>query len=192
MGAVAAVGAPRGAGNVRIVRILLAVVVGSLVFVAFQPRLYRAFCEWTGIYDLDRAEEDVVAMAPGRRLVLELDANSHENGLRFQPQSSSVEVRTGDIVHVVYRIENTRDRTVVGQAIPSYGPAYAGSYVKKLECFCFKPQTFAPHEVRELPVVFLLDPKLPEEVTTMTLSYTFFEVPGSSAPPVAVASTERK
>jgi hypothetical protein len=69
---------------------------------------------------------------------------------------------------------------VIGQAVPSYGPQYAGSYVKKLDCFCFKQQTFAPHEVREMPVVFLLEKGLPEDVNTVTLSYTFFEVPAGS------------
>jgi hypothetical protein len=69
---------------------------------------------------------------------------------------------------------------VIGQAIPSYGPQYAGGYVKKLDCFCFKQQTFAPHEVREMPVVFLLEKGLPEDVNTVTLSYTFFEVPAGS------------
>jgi len=88
---------------------------------------------------------------------------------------------------VVYRIENTLDRTVIGQAIPSYGPQYAGGYVKKLDCFCFKQQTFAAHEVREMPVVFLLEQRLPEEVNT-TLSYTFFEVPAGSAKASATAS----
>jgi len=192
-GTAAAVSEPRPAtSNVRVVAILLALVLGSLLFVALQPRLYRAFCEWTGLYDLDRPDAAPVSSLPGRPLVLELDANSHGSGLQFRPQASRVEVKTGDIVHVVYRVENTLDRTVVGQAIPSYGPQYAGGFVKKLECFCFKPQTFAPHEVRELPVVFLLDPQLPEEVNTLTLSYTFFEVPAGSAKSLAMASVERK
>ena len=88
--------------------------------------------------------------------------------------------KTGDIVHVTYRVENTRNTTVIGQAVPSYGPQHAGGYVKKLDCFCFKQQTFAPHEVREMPVVFVLDKTLPDDVNTVTLSYTFFEVPAGS------------
>jgi cytochrome c oxidase assembly protein subunit 11 len=179
-GAAVAHSLPRLASNRRIVAGLLAVVIGSLLFVSVQPGLYKAFCEWTGLYDIDRAERVAASSIPARPVTLEFDANSHDNGLRFRPEISSLAVRTGEIVHVTYRVENTRNTTVIGQAVPSYGPQYAGGYVKKLDCFCFKQQTFAPHEVREMPVVFVLDKQLPDEVNTITLSYTFFEVPAGS------------
>lgn len=176
---------PRAAGNRRIVLGLLAVIVGSLLFVSVQPRLYKAFCEWTGLYDIDRAERVADSLIASRPVTLEFDANSHDGGLRFRPAIARLAARTGEIVHVTYRVENTRDTTVIGQAVPSYGPQHAGGYVKKLDCFCFKQQTFAPHEVREMPVVFVLDKKLPDDVNTVTLSYTFFEVPAGSAAPSA-------
>ncbi len=166
--------------NRRIVVRLLAVMAGSLLFVAAQPSLYKAFCEWTGLYDIDRAQRAAASALPARPVTLEFDANSHDNGLRFRPETTSLAVKTGDIVHVTYRIENTRNTTVIGQAVPSYGPQHAGGYVRKLDCFCFKQQTFAPNEVREMPVVFVLDKALPDEVNTVTLSYTFFEVPAGS------------
>jgi len=68
---------------------------------------------------------------------------------------------------------------MTGQAIPSYGPPDAAQYFKKLECFCFSKQTLAPGERRQMPVVFVVDPQLPREMTTITLSYTFFEVEGA-------------
>ncbi|MFA4968382.1 MAG: cytochrome c oxidase assembly protein [Sulfuritalea sp.] len=179
-GAAVARSLPPVASNRRIVAGLLTVVTGSLLFVAVQPGLYKAFCEWTGLYDIDRAERVAASLLPSRQVTLEFDANSHDNGLRFRPEISSLAVSTGEIVHVTYRVENTRGTTVIGQAVPSYGPQYAGGYVKKLDCFCFKQQTFAPHEVREMPVVFVLDKKLPDDVNTVTLSYTFFEVPAGS------------
>ena len=182
---------PQAAGNRCIVAGLLAVIVGSLLFVAVQPRLYKAFCEWTGLYDIDRAERVAESLIPGRPVVLEFDANSHDNGLRFRPETTSLTANTGEIVHVVYRVENTRNATVIGQAVPSYGPQHAGGYVKKLDCFCFKQQTFAPHEVREMPVVFVLDKKLPDDVNTVTLSYTFFEVPAGSVRSPATGAGNR-
>lgn len=194
LGPAGAIGPPpsKSAGNRRVVAVLLAVVVGSLLFVSAQPRLYKAFCEWTGLYDIDRAQRIAASLIPARQVTLEFDANSHDNGLRFRPETRSLAARTGDIVHVTYRVENTRNTTVIGQAVPSYGPQHAGGYVTKLECFCFKQQTFAPHEVREMPVVFVLDKTLPEDVNTVTLSYTFFEVPAgsvASAPAVAASGT---
>ena len=191
-GATAAHQLPRAGGNRRIVAGLLAVIVGSLLFVSIQPRLYKAFCEWTGLYDIDRAQRVAASALPARPVTLEFDANSHDNGLRFRPEITSLAAKTGDIVHVTYRVENTRDTTVIGQAVPSYGPQHAGGYVKKLDCFCFKQQTFAPHEVRDMPVVFVLDKKLPDDVNTVTLSYTFFEVPAGSVTSAATAEGSRK
>ena len=71
-----------------------------------------------------------------------------------------------------------RGAPVTGQAVPSYGPQSAGEYFKKVECFCFTQQTLAAGETRRMPVVFVVDPKLPKDVNTIALSYTFFEVAG--------------
>ncbi|UGA40677.1 cytochrome c oxidase assembly protein [Chromobacterium haemolyticum] len=67
-----------------------------------------------------------------------------------------------------------------GQAIPRYLPAAAGEYVKKLECFCFRQQAFAPGETRRFPVVFVVDKRLPASIDSITLAYTVFDVPGNT------------
>jgi cytochrome c oxidase assembly protein subunit 11 len=92
-------------------------------------------------------------------------------------------------VHVKYLVQNTRDRAVTGQAIPSYGPQLAGQHFRKLDCFCFARQTLGAGEAKEMPVVFVIDPALPKEVNTITLSYTFFEVAGTAT---AAAPEPRK
>jgi cytochrome c oxidase assembly protein subunit 11 len=71
---------------------------------------------------------------------------------------------------------NQQSRKMEAQAIPSYAPHEAEKYFKKIECFCFKQQTLEPNEARQMPVLFYVDPKLPKSITTITLSYTFFEV----------------
>ena len=88
-------------------------------------------------------------------------------------------------------MENLSNHSVTGQAVPSYGPKHAANFVKKLDCFCFRQQVFAPGEVRVMPVVFALDRDLPKDIGTVTLSYTFFEVPGGvgSNAPIANGST---
>jgi cytochrome c oxidase assembly protein subunit 11 len=67
--------------------------------------------------------------------------------------------------------------------VPSYGPQRAGQYFQKLECFCFQQQTLGPGEVRRMPVVFIIDPDMPPDLKTVTLSYTFFEVAGTQKKP---------
>jgi len=86
----------------------------------------------------------------------------------------------GSLAAAVYEVKNTLDRPVTGQAVPSYTPAGAAQYFKKLECFCFQQQTLGPGEVRRMPVVFVVDPEIPSDVGTITLSYTFFEVAGKA------------
>jgi cytochrome c oxidase assembly protein subunit 11 len=73
-------------------------------------------------------------------------------------------------------VTNTSDRAIVGQAVPSYGPAHAAAFFKKIECFCFTPQTLAAGERRRMPVLFVLDPAMDRDLRTVTLSYTFFNV----------------
>jgi cytochrome c oxidase assembly protein subunit 11 len=90
---------------------------------------------------------------------------------------------------VMYEFENVQDRVMSAQAIPSYAPRQAATHFNKLECFCFNQYTLAPGEKKEWPVVFVIDPKLAKDVTTITLSYTFFEV-GSKTPAAPTAALD--
>ena len=75
----------------------------------------------------------------------------------------------------LYFARNTADRAIVGSAVPSVAPARASGYFNKTECFCFTAQTLAAGEARDMPVRFIVDPDLPDDVRTITLSYTFFK-----------------
>jgi cytochrome c oxidase assembly protein subunit 11 len=110
-----------------------------------------------------------------RFVTVELDGNAR-GPWRFRPTVSSVRVHPGELAHVVYEVVNKQSRVIHAQAIPSYAPQESASHFKKLECFCFKQQTLGPNEARQMPVTFYVDPGLPKSVTTITLSYTFFEV----------------
>ena len=144
--------------------------------------LYEQICKATGLRDIDAPDEIRNTQIDATRTVrLELDANVNRLPWQFRPETPIVNVHPGELMNLIYEVENTTDRPMTGQAIPSYGPQLAGEYFKKLECFCFTKQTFGPHEKRRMPVVFVVDPKLPKDVGTITLSYTFFEVEGNKA-----------
>jgi cytochrome c oxidase assembly protein subunit 11 len=96
-------------------------------------------------------------------------------------------VHPGELATVMYEFQNVQDRTMSAQAIPSYAPRQAGPHFNKIECFCFNQYTLAPGEKKQWPVAFVIDPKLPKDVKTITLSYTFFEV-GSKTPPAPQAA----
>jgi cytochrome c oxidase assembly protein subunit 11 len=143
---------------------------------------YDQICKATGLRDIDRPDEvRNTQIDPTRSVRLELDANTSKLPWRFRPLTPIVSVHPGEVAQVVYEVENLSEHPVTGQAVPSYGPQLAGEYFRKLECFCFTKQVLAPHEKREMPVVFVVDPKLPKDVATITLSYTFFEVEGNKS-----------
>ncbi len=143
---------------------------------------YRAICDALGLNSVVKA--DAVAntqVDTGRSLTVEFDTNLRSNlPWTFTPVEKSVRIHPGALTQVTFEIRNRSDRSVTGQAIPSFGPQLAGRYFKKLECFCFTQQTLAPGEARRMPVVFVVEPGLPRDVNTVTLSYTFFEVEGKT------------
>jgi cytochrome c oxidase assembly protein subunit 11 len=116
-----------------------------------------------------------------RTVTVEFDANAR-GPWDFKPAKSSLQVHPGEIATVMYEFRNKQGRTMVAQAIPSYAPKQAMAHFNKLECFCFNEYTLKPGESKQWPVVFVIDPKLPKDVSTITLSYTFFEVGGKTPP----------
>lgn len=141
---------------------------------------YDAICSALGVNDFVKADARPAntQVDASRTVTVELDANAHNLPWRFRPLKRHVSVHPGELATVEYEIVNVRDAPVTAQAVPSYGPARAAEHLRKIECFCFTQQTLAPGETRRFPVVFVVDPKLPQDVSTITLSYTFFEVAG--------------
>ncbi len=143
--------------------------------------MYRAICEALGINVLSLSERKELAkntqVDTSRTITVEFDANSR-GPWDFKPAVSQLKVHPGELATVMYTFRNRQDRTMAAQAIPSYAPKQASSHFNKFECFCFNEYTLQAGESKEWPVVFVVDPKLPKDVHTITLSYTFFEVPG--------------
>jgi cytochrome c oxidase assembly protein subunit 11 len=170
--------------------------------------MYRTICEALGINVLSVSERVTSGLASAgerkantqidtsRTITVEFDANAR-GPWDFKPAVNSVQVHPGELATVMYEFHNKQNRTMAAQAIPSYAPRNSMAHFNKLECFCFNEYTLKPGESRQWPVVFYIDPKLPKDVTTITLSYTFFEVPGKvvgqgSVQPVApVAAADR-
>ncbi|MEY4748303.1 MAG: hypothetical protein RIQ60_517 [Pseudomonadota bacterium] len=178
-------------------------VVAGLMFgfgYAMVP-IYKAACEAMGINVLTLADKEGkrgdVEQArrnsqidASRWVTVEFDANAR-GPWQFKPGQSSVRVHPGEVTTVMYDFQNVQGRTMKAQAIASYAPMNAASHFNKLECFCFNEYTLAPGESKRWPVTFVIDPKLPKDVTTITLSYTFFEV-GGKVPAAPVAAADQR
>jgi cytochrome c oxidase assembly protein subunit 11 len=174
--------------NRRMVGKLMVVVVAMAGFGYALVPIYRHICEALGVNVLSLAEggaggggkreRPANTQIDNTRLVtVEFDANAH-GPWDFKPAVSSVQVHPGEMATVMYEFRNKQTRAMAAQAIPSYAPHQAAPHFNKLECFCFNEYTLAAGESKQWPVVFYVDPKLPKDVTTITLSYTFFEVGG--------------
>jgi cytochrome c oxidase assembly protein subunit 11 len=197
------------ADNRRMLGKLLVVALLMFGFGYALVPMYRAICEALGVNVLSLAEQRRESAAGNRSantqidttrtVTVEFDANAR-GPWDFKPAMASVQVHPGEMATVMYEFRNKQDRTMAAQAIPSYAPKQAMAHFNKLECFCFNEYTLKAGESKQWPVVFVIDPKLPKDVTTITLSYTFFEVGGKIPPepagglrPTAAApSPERK
>jgi cytochrome c oxidase assembly protein subunit 11 len=186
----------RGSHNRKMVGKLAVVAAGMFLFGYALIPLYRHICELTGINILALGEKQVPGgskaransqVDTSRTITVEFDANAR-GPWTFRPAEASLKVHPGELATVMYEFQNVQDRTMSAQAIPSYAPRQAGPHFNKIECFCFNQYTLAPGEKKQWPVAFVIDPKLPKDVTTITLSYTFFEVGGKTpAAPQAAA-----
>lgn len=144
--------------------------------------LYNKICQVTGVNNLLKPDEVVnTQVDKSRTISLEFDANVRGDiAWQLTPRERKRKIHPGELVHITFDLKNDSDIPIVAQAIPSYGPQRAGLYVKKLECFCFNQQKIPARSDQELTVVLVVEPSIPRDVHTVTLSYTMFEVAGSS------------
>ena len=166
--------------------ILLSILAGMIVLVAFTPRLYRAFCEATG-YDGTTLRADKAPGAVPGQVTVRFDANV-QPGLpwRFEPVQNTVSIAPGAKTQIFYRAKNLSARTWTGQAVFNVTPDTVGKYFKKIQCFCFTEQTLKAGEDVKMPVIFFVDPELRKDPDTkdvheITLSYTFYPVETGTA-----------
>ena len=169
-----------GPGNRLLVGKLLLLTLGMFAFGYALVPLYDVFCEITGIGD--RTGGATVASSLPAEVdldrLIDVEFVASVNGAggpwEFRPAVSRLQVHPGKLYKTTFFARNLTGSPLVGQAVPSVTPGQANKYLQKTECFCFTEQRFDSGEARDMPVVFFIDPELPEHLDTVTLSYTFF------------------
>ncbi|CBA14938.1 cytochrome c oxidase assembly protein [Xanthomonas albilineans] len=164
------------AGLFKLVGVALAVFVLTFSLVP----LYRIACEKVFGIRLERGPgEGQQARAPlvdKRTVKVQFDGGVNSKlPWSFHPEQMTMEVIPGQLNQALYYARNESGRAIVGSAVPSVAPARASGYFTKTECFCFTAQTLQAGEQRDMPVRFIVDPNLPRDITTITLSYTFYK-----------------
>ncbi len=165
--------------NRRTLRKLVLVVIGMFGFGYALVPLYNVFCDLTGLRLTDQGRSTVAAVVDEvdkDRWVTVVFTGNAMSGLpwEFKPKQTSIRVHPGEATDAIYVVRNLAAEPIAGQAVPSVTPLKATSHFKKTECFCFTRQELQAGEVMEMPLRFVVDPDLPEDVTTVTLSYAFF------------------
>ena len=141
--------------------------------------IYDVFCDLTGLNgktgSISSAEASLQTRAEDRLIKVEFLSSINENGLwEFKADQFSMLVHPGQAYQATYTAKNLRNQYVISQSVPSVAPSKAAEHFDKTECFCFTEQAFKANEQRTMPLTFIIDPAVPEDVDTVTLSYTLF------------------
>ncbi len=170
--------------NNRLIKKLIFILVGSLLFAFALVPLYDVLCSLTGLNgktDVTATVLSKVNVDQNRWVTVQFTTNVMPGlGWNFYPKQPQVRMHPGQIETVVFIAKNTTNQVVVGRAIPSVTPGIGAANLKKIECFCFIDQSLNPGEEKEMPLRFYVSPELPEDVSEMTLSYAFFPAVKSS------------
>ncbi|MBX2867224.1 MAG: cytochrome c oxidase assembly protein [Acidiferrobacterales bacterium] len=143
--------------------------------------IYNVLCDITGLNGktgtISVAEASSIEVDKNRLIKVEFSGSLNEYApWEFKPTVTSMMVNPGKQYKTSYTATNKLQKQLVGQAVPSVSPGRAASHFNKTECFCFVEQTFEAGQTMDMPLVFIVDPDLPADVDTVTLSYTFFDV----------------
>lgn len=168
--------------HVKLVVTLAVVVLAMFAFGFALVPIYNSLCKALGIngktnpeaiaYDVTKAK-----IAKDREILVQFVAtNNSAVPWAFYPEVQTLKIHPGEIAKLSFYAENQTNHRMTVQAIPSVTPGLAAKYLKKTECFCFTQQTLNGHEAMNMPLLFHLDTDLPENVRTLTLSYTLFDV----------------
>jgi cytochrome c oxidase assembly protein subunit 11 len=145
---------------------------------------YQAFCQATGFNGTVRRATAAPTTISDRVVTVAFDTNVRGLDWSFEPNVPSQVTHPGESKLAFFKVTNNSDQPLTGRAVYNVNPASAGYFFSKLECFCFKNQTLAPHQTAEFPVVYFVDPRFGQDddtrgINQITLSYTFFPAPRS-------------
>ena len=167
--------------NKKLLRWLTAGAFGMFCFGFALVPIYNVMCRQLGLngkIDLQQAKVEAHSTEDtSRSIYVEFVTTMNEQlPWEFFPMHKKVEMHPGGVINTAYYAKNLTDHAMTIQAIPSVTPGRAAQYIKKLECFCFEHQTLEAGTSAEMPLIFVLNDEIPEDINTLTLSYTLFDL----------------
>ena len=187
MAATRSLAAARRTGNRRTIFAVALVGFGMLGLSFAAVPLYDLFCRVTGYGGTTQVAASDAGQILDREMVVRFDSSVNRKlPWHFTPEVVKLKVRVGETNLASYTATNQGDAPLAGTATFNVTPDKMGQYFNKIECFCFTEQVLNPGETVHMPVSFFIDPAIAEDenladVTTVTLSYTFFQAEDQSA-----------
>lgn len=182
---------PTRPDNTRIVRRLLLTVIGMFAFGFALVPLYDVFCDITGFngrFTDGQAAANTRSVDTSRTINVQFITRVNKGmPWDFAPEVTSVRVHPGETKVVNFLAKNRTSHNMVAQAIPSVAPGEASLYLNKVECFCFNQQPLAAGDNVAMPMQFYLDPEIPDDIHTVTLSYTMYDMTENVTPDALAA-----
>ncbi len=164
---------------------LILISIGMFAFAFALVPIYDVICDITGLNGktgtIEQAEADKIALDNRTIQVQFVTTLNQSMPIEFEPQQSSMSIKPGQVTTINYRVKNLTSTDINAQAIPSVTPALAASHFNKIECFCFENQILKANEEKVFTMRFIVNPKIPTNIKTITLAYTFFDINKSAS-----------
>ena len=125
--------------------------VGMFGFGFLLVPIYDIFCEITGLNGKITGPSSISSSVSDEFDTREILVQfvTHNNASMpwiFKSQKAQMRVETGNQYEATFVFQNTTNKEMVGQVIPSVSPGRGAEYFHKTECFCFEQQTLAAGE----------------------------------------------
>lgn len=159
---------------------LVLVVIAMFGFGFALVPLYDVICDITGLNG--KTGEKYVAGEPmrvdaERQITIQFLTNNNAGmPWEFRSTKRTMKVHPGELNQIDFYARNPSNGVMTAQTVPSVTPYYAAEFLHKTECFCFDSQQLAGGEDIEMPMRFIIDSEIPEDITSLTLSYTMFDI----------------
>lgn len=178
--------------NQRLTFKLLAATLAMFGFGFALVPLYDVMCDALGINGKTNTESALQpqGMSPDTSRLIRVEFMAHLNqGIpwQFGPKQTFMDVHPGEVIQTAFIAKNLSSNQIVGQAVPSVSPGLGATYFNKIECFCFNQQPLASQDSAEMPLIFYIEPDIPESIHTLTLSYTLYDITQTTEPKLEVA-----
>ena len=167
------------ANNKKLTKILFGAAISMFFFGFALVPLYNTLCQVVGIGGRTNIDPATYQGSQIEEREIKVNFMTHlhpDIPWEFKPEQKTIIAKPGELIEINFYAKNKANSSVIGRAVPSVAPFQTAKFFHKTECFCFQKQTLKAKEKKIMPLRFFLDKEIPKEVTSITLSYTMYNI----------------